>query len=56
MGSGVEVSDEQPKKPIFITSTYPLPKMDLYRFLINTLLIIYSLAEATEVATTGKTH
>ena len=28
----------------------------LYRFLINTLLIIYSLAEATEVATTGKTH
>ena len=27
-----------------------------YRFLINTLLIIYSLAEATEVATTGKTH
>ena len=29
---------------------------DLYRFLINTLLIIYSLAEATEVATTGKTH
>ena len=29
---------------------------ELYRFLINTLLIIYSLAEATEVATTGKTH
>ena len=28
----------------------------LYRFSINTLLIIYSLAEATEVATTGKTH
>ena len=31
-------------------------KVNLYRFLINTLLIIYSLAEATEVATTGKTH
>ena len=31
-------------------------EINSYRFLINTLLIIYSLAEATEVATTGKTH
>ena len=38
-----------PGKPV-------LKENNLYRFLINTLLIIYSLAEATEVATTGKTH